>query len=153
MRRRLTCLIFLFVLALASCAPPVEISLTTRTTFYQGRIFIGGAVNNPGLYPYNTGDSLAELIRIAGGLGDGADISQVELSFSMDAAPQKIDLNRAGAWLLAALPGIGEATAQDIVSYRAESGPFQSVSDLLKVKGVGEATLNQIKDYVTVGGR
>ncbi len=153
MRRRLLVLLLLPLLALASCASPAaEISLTTLTPDYAGHIFIGGGVSNPGIYPYAANDSLADLIRAAGGLKDGADASEVELSFGAADIPQKIDLNRAGAWLLSALPGIGEVTAQRIVSYREASGPFRSPSDLLKVEGIGPATLDKIAAFVTVGG-
>ncbi len=153
-KRRLIVPLLLIALApaLASCSPAVELTLTTRAPVYQGLIFIGGAVNNPGIYPYHNDDSLADLIQAAGGLKEGAAASEVELSFGARSAPQKIDLNRAGAWLLAALPGIGDVTARDIVSYRESHGPFRSPNDLLKVSGIGEATLEKIRDYVTTGG-
>ena len=53
-------------------------------------------------------------------------------------------------WLLEALPGIGETRAQAIVDYRNENGPFKRIEDLLQVKGIGEGTLDKIKDYITV---
>jgi competence protein ComEA len=151
--RRLTCIALLFFLAFSACgAPAVEITLTTRTTACQGQIFIDGSVNNPGLYPFTADDRLADLIRAAGGLAAGADASQVVLSFGAPGTSQKIDLNRAGAWLLEALPGIGEVTARNIVSYREANGFFRGVSDLLKVPGIGPAVLDSIAAYVTVGG-
>lgn len=132
-----------------------EISLTTRTSAFTGNIYIGGAVNNPGLYPFRQDDSLDELVKAAGGLKNGADISRVSLIISDPASaslPQRIDINRAEAWLLAALPGIGDTRAQDITAYRQQNGPFRNVSDLLKVKGIGQATLDKIKDLITVSG-
>ncbi|MCK4388321.1 MAG: helix-hairpin-helix domain-containing protein, partial [Dehalococcoidia bacterium] len=53
-------------------------------------------------------------------------------------------------WLLETLPGIGEVLAQRIVDYRSENGPFKRIEDLLKVSGIGEATFEKIKDYITV---
>ena len=106
-----------------SSARAVEVSLATRTGAFTGSIYVGGAVNNPGLYPFSTDDSLADLVTAAGGLREGADISQVSLTIAGPATtPQLIDINRAEAWLLAALPGIGPARAADIVAYRESSG-------------------------------
>ena len=54
------------------------------------------------------------------------------------------------SWVLEALPGIGEVLTQRIVDYRSENGPFKRIEDLLKVSGIGEATFDKIKDYITV---
>jgi len=54
------------------------------------------------------------------------------------------------SWLLEALPGIGEVTAQAIMDYRSENGPFKRTEDLLKVTGIGPAIFEKIKDYITV---
>ena len=67
------------------------------------------------------------------------------------ALPQdRINVNTADVKTLTSLPGIGEVRAEAIVSYREEHGPFRSISDLLQVKGVGEGTLNKIKDLICV---
>ena len=47
-------------------------------------------------------------------------------------------------------PGVGEVIAQAIVDYRTENGPFTSVDQLLDVSGIGDATLENIRDLVTV---
>ncbi len=62
-----------------------------------------------------------------------------------------IDLNRADAYDLDRLPGIGPAKAEAILSYRAEHGPFQTVDDLLNVSGIGEITLENLRPYVSAG--
>lgn len=130
-----------------------EIGITTRPPVFTGNIYVSGAVNNPGLYPFAQDDSLEDLIMAAGGLQKGAEISQVSLiipaPFSA-ALPQRIDINRAEAWLLAALPGIGDTRSQDIVDYREQNGPFRSASDLLNIKGIGQSTLDRIEDLITV---
>jgi len=36
------------------------------------------------------------------------------------------------------------------VDYRSQNGPFKRIEDLLQVKGIGEGTLEKIKDYITV---
>jgi len=63
---------------------------------------------------------------------------------------QKIDINRAPAWLLEALPGIGEVKAQAIIDYRQQNGLFNNINELLKVRGIGQTTLDNIKDLITV---
>jgi len=70
---------------------------------------------------------------------------------SSTALPQKIDLNRAEAWLLQSLPGIGEGRARTIIEYREKNGLYRSVDDLLKVEGFGKSTLDKIRDYITIG--
>jgi len=67
------------------------------------------------------------------------------------AAEGKIDLNIATAQQLEQLPGIGKEIAQRIVSYRKDSGPFKSVSDLMKVKGIGLKKLAKVKEHLTIG--
>ncbi len=61
-----------------------------------------------------------------------------------------LDLNSATASQLIALPGIGPSTAQLIVDYREQNGYFTQVEDLLNVPGIGTATLNTIRPYITV---
>lgn len=61
-----------------------------------------------------------------------------------------LDLNRATADQLEALPGIGPVLAQRIVEYRRQVGRFQSVDDLLGVHGIGSKRLEQIRPYVVV---
>ena len=61
-----------------------------------------------------------------------------------------LDLNTAPAEELAKLPGIGEALAERIVSYREEHGPFEAVEDLMNVSGIGEKKLEGLRDRVTV---
>jgi competence protein ComEA len=51
---------------------------------------------------------------------------------------------------LDALPGVGPSTATAIVSYRTQIGPFASVDDLLKVRGIGPAKLDAIRELVAV---
>jgi competence protein ComEA len=61
-----------------------------------------------------------------------------------------IDVNTASAAQLDELPGVGPTTAEAIVAHRDEHGPFLAVDDLLDVRGIGEAKLEQLRDLVTV---
>lgn len=61
-----------------------------------------------------------------------------------------LDLNQADEAALDALPGIGPATAAAILEHRAKIGRFSSVDQLLDVRGIGEAKLEQLRPLVTV---
>jgi comEA protein len=65
-------------------------------------------------------------------------------------SPQKIDINRAEAWLLEALPGIGPSKAQAIIDYRQQNGGFRSIIEITEVEGIGPSIYKQIKDLITV---
>jgi competence protein ComEA len=62
-----------------------------------------------------------------------------------------IDINTANAQELEALPAIGPVTAQAIVDHRMANGPFRSIEDLVDVKGIGQATLDKIRDLIIAG--
>lgn len=62
-----------------------------------------------------------------------------------------VDLNSASEGELQEVPGIGPSLAKKIVEFRKENGPFKSVEDLLKVRGVGEKSLERLRAHVTVG--
>lgn len=71
-------------------------------------------------------------------------------SLFASAAFAVINVNTASAEGLAKLPGIGESKAQAIIEYRETEGPFESVDELDQVPGIGEGTLEDIRDKVTV---
>jgi competence protein ComEA len=62
----------------------------------------------------------------------------------------RVDLNTATAEQLDTLPGVGPATASAIIAHREQHGPFTSVDQLLDVRGIGEAKLEQLRDLVSV---
>jgi len=63
----------------------------------------------------------------------------------------KVNINTGTIEQLVALKGIGEVTAQRIIDYRDENGPFKSPNDLLNIKGIGPTTLANILSQITVG--
>ena len=81
--------------------------------------------------------SLAAGASGAGASGDAASPS----------AP--VDLNSATVEQLDALPGVGPVTAQKIVDYRTEHGPFTSVDDLDAIPGIGPARIEDLRGLVT----
>lgn len=134
---------------------PLEIVLTTPTPALlpQAEVYVGGAVWSPGWYSLGETDSLGQLIMVAGGATSDADLSKVKLyifELGESFESQKIDINRAPAWLLEVLPGIGPTLAQRIVNYRTVNGPFDRIEDLRKVEGIGQKTYEGLKDLITV---
>lgn len=133
---------------------PVEISLNkTAVTVTSANAYVGGAVNNPGYYQVDGNDKLSGILEKAGVKPD-ADLNSLKISVDLKGktdVPQKIDLNRAPAWLLVALPGVGTTRAQAIINYRQNQGAFMSIQELLRVPGFGQSTFEQIKDMITVG--
>jgi len=131
---------------------PVEISLDPAPA-PEGEIYVGGEVNNPGIYPLKPGDSLEDVLRAAGGVTGDADPGSIEISVPEKgevSALQKVNINTADSWLLAALPGIGETRAQAIIAYRQQNGLFRDINALLNVAGIGSVTLDNIRDLITV---
>jgi competence protein ComEA len=140
------------VIATTSCSSPgIEITVSTVDMSYAGTIYVGGDVKNPGIYPFNSDDTLGLIIDAAGGLKDESNSSQLELTVGDVPETQKININLADSWLLEALPGIGKVTAQKIIEYRTQHGLFLTISDILNVPGIGESTLELIEPYITVG--
>lgn len=131
---------------------PIEISLSPET-HWEGTVFVGGAVANPGLYPFSYGDTIDTILLSAGGCLPEASPDAVVLSVPSPEGKtsQKIDINRADPWLLQALPGIGETLAARIVDHRTEYGPFRSTDELTEVSGIGSLLYEGIRELITVG--
>ena len=111
-----------------SSSQHIEISIASEQE-WQGGINVSGAINSPGVYPIKAEDNLQDIIQVAGGTTNGADLSCLKIYIPQvgeEIQPQKIDLNRADAWLLEALPGIGEVRARAIIDYRRQNGPLNS---------------------------
>ena len=152
----------------------VEVLLPAATAerVVELKVYLTGAVRNPGVYTVEQGSRLGQVVQAAGGATEDADLAAVNLAARVsdedhwhvprqgeEAQPQqapssassrKINLNQADAALLKSLPGIGDVKAQAIISYRQANGPFPNVNDVLEVSGIGAATLNGIRDLVEV---
>ena len=134
---------------------------------------VAGWVRHPGVYEFGEGARVIDAIDAAGGVRTGALLEALNLAAPLADGTQilvpregqegvappvtggavaggLINVNTATATELEELPGIGEVIAQAIVDYRTESGPFASVDQLLDVSGIGDATLENIRDLVTV---
>jgi competence protein ComEA len=135
---------------------------------------VAGAVRTPGVYEFVEGDRVVDAIERAGGPMPKADLSLLNLAAMLTDGTQilvpktgpvvsgtapgsvpgsaggLINVNTATAAELEALSGIGEVLAATIIEYRTENGPFVSVEDLMDVSGIGPATLEEIRDQITV---
>ncbi|WP_168015572.1 ComEA family DNA-binding protein [Halomonas salinarum] len=60
-----------------------------------------------------------------------------------------ININTASAEQLETLPGIGSARAEDIVADREANGDYSSADELMRINGIGEATVNGMRDHLT----
>ncbi len=69
---------------------------------------------------------------------------------TMEKTNAKVNINTATAAELDTLPGIGEATAGDIIDYREKNGAYKQIQDIMKVTGIKESKFNKIKDHITV---
>jgi len=122
----------------------------------------GDAVARPGAYPFLRGTTpdLAYIYRRAGGEPAlAASLPRVTPGLpalvwfdrrwlgSRAEPTGPFDLNRAPAWELERLPGIGEVLSRRIIAGR----PYSSVDDLLRVEGIGEGKLAAMRGLVTVG--
>ncbi len=61
-----------------------------------------------------------------------------------------ISINQGTKEQLMTLPGIGEVKAQAIIDYRNSQGGFQTLEELMEVKGIGESTFNKLKENITL---
>ena len=62
----------------------------------------------------------------------------------------KININTADLSELDSLPGFGQVTAQKIIEYRQEHTKFNSIEELMNIKGIGEKKFNNVKDHIYV---
>ncbi len=67
-----------------------------------------------------------------------------------DAQNAKVNINTANSSELQTISGIGESKAKKIIDYREKNGPFRSIEELTNVSGIGDKTLESIKDAICV---
>lgn len=81
------------------------------------------------------------------------DSIQVENSRSSSVSTQnsRIDINNAGPDALQNLAGIGPVTAEKIIDYRQKHGKFNVINELIRIKGIGEKKLEQIRPFIYAG--
>lgn len=92
---------------------------------------------------------LALVLSLAIGLG-GVTAAQAAPAEAQAAVQAPVNLNQASVDELMTLKGVGPKTAERIIAYRNEKGPFQTVDQLVMVKGIGNVKFEKLKDQVTV---
>jgi competence protein ComEA len=143
-------------------------------------VHVAGAVARPGVHTLALGARVVDAVDAAGGLAPTADGARLNLAAPVSdgervyvpalgeepppvvggtggaagtaggAEAGPVNLNQADAQELDALPGVGPATAAAIIEHRERIGGFTSVDQLLDVRGIGEAKLEQLRPLVTV---
>ena len=131
-------------------------------------VHVVGAVVSPGVVRVPESSRVEDVLALVGGPTESAELSGVNLARVVfdgeqivvptigEAASQGagvsgglISLSRADSTELQSLPRVGPATAERIISWREANGPFRSVEDLLAVSGIGPATLEGLREFVT----
>lgn len=77
-------------------------------------------------------------------------VSQPENNEQTQSGATIVNINQAEKEALMTLNGIGDSKAENILSYREENGPFQTIEDIKNVSGIGEATFNNLKEVISV---
>ncbi|WP_279258990.1 helix-hairpin-helix domain-containing protein [Enterococcus faecalis] len=150
----------------------------TETMIY---VDIKGAVKVPGIYQLKNQQRIWDALALAGGVSEEADTAQVNyaqkvkdqmiiyvpkkgesvaqsLETLQESAPaqqnqeEKINVNTATEAELQTISGIGAKKAQEIIRFRDEQGPFKTIEELKNVPGIGEKTVERLKDMLTVTG-
>lgn len=62
----------------------------------------------------------------------------------------KVNINSAEITELSSLPGVGEALAQKIITYRQQNGKFKKIEELKNVTGIGDKKYESLKDYISL---
>jgi competence ComEA-like helix-hairpin-helix protein len=133
---------------------------------------VTGPVAHPGIYSFAQPPTLGEVWQRAGAPGTAPAADQKIPSGSRVEVKQDcgyrlasmsgtqlvtlglpLDLNRASAQDLVAVPGIGPVLAKRIVAYREKQGPFRKVDDLNKVSGFGKRKVGKVKPFLGVKGQ
>ena len=132
---------------------------------------VAGEVNKPGVYKLPADSRVIDAIKLAGNAKPNADLTSVNLARPLKDGEQLyvdrkylavhpkvthaisdglININRASAKDLEKLKGIGPVLANRIIEYRKTNGPFMSVDDLRKVKGIGGSKFEKLKDKIRI---
>ena len=101
--------------------------------------------------------TLAKLLPYLEMIGDSAEVyafvaeetttSDIALSTELS---EKININSASVDQLQDLKGIGQKKAQAIIDYRNENGSFETIEEIMNVKGIGQGTFDKIKNSIEV---
>ena len=149
-----------------SPARGIEVILLPTATPGLVTVYVSGAVATPGVYTLPEGSRVEAAVQAAGGLLPGAEANNINLALPIADGQQinipgivdtshanagRVNINTATLEELETLPGIGPTTAENILNYRLQQGPFQVIQEIQNVPGIGPATFAVIQDYISVG--
>lgn len=143
---------------------------------HDEKIFVDvkGAVKHPGVFETTNDKRVKDLIEEAGGLLDDADTSTLNLSQKVkdqmviyvlkhgekpkqisdsgtsSSSGDVININTANLEQLMKISGVGKTKAEAIIAHREKNGDFKKKEDITKVRGIGKATFEKIKDKIEV---
>lgn len=155
-----------FIFLATSCPKGESVSLLPTSTPGELTVYVSGVVATPGVFilPANSRVDYAilaaggfvagaekDLINLAAPLADGQQIDVPGIISTNHINAGRVNINNASVSELGALTGIELTTAQAIIDFRLQNGPFQFIQDNQNVPGVGSATYNGIKDFITIG--
>ena len=140
-------------------------------------VYIVGAVHEPGVVRVKSGTRLYEVLELAGGTIDNANLKLVNLAsivrdeqkilipYITSGDEQNVTENNIGTYMednkllnintasqseFQKLTGIGESTARKIIEYRELNGYFKNLEELMNVSGIGKSKFNAIKADITL---
>ncbi len=143
----------------------------------QIKVYITGQVVNPGVYSIDKGARIEDLLNLAGGPTDDADLLHINLSKKLNDEQQVVipkigdilekpgianedvesessallvNINTADKDKLKTLPGVGDTIAAAIIEYREKNGNFKNIEELKNVYRIGEKTFERLKEFVTI---
>ena len=139
-------------------------SLSSKEVSYEEILVnVTGEVKKPGIYSIKSGSIVSDAIKVAGGFSEYADVDSVNLIAKIKDGERilvkrldessdltKVNINIATVRDLMTLPGIGEAKASAIITYRSVNGNFNSIEEIMNVQGISESIYLKIKDSITV---
>lgn len=131
-------------------------------------VAISGEINHPGTYSIGVENTLGDLIAMAGGVTAKADASAYNTgllistytsfyippmtetpSVCVETTINKVNINAGTKEELIGV-GFNASQASNLIDYRNEKGPFKAIEDILKVKGIGEATFSRVKNRICI---
>lgn len=141
-----------------------------KTEGAEIRVYVCGAVKNPGVVSLSEGSRAEDALAAAGGFSENArrdyvnlaewvtdgqklyfpTLEEAESLIEQESGNGLVNINTADVNMLCTLPGIGESRAKDIIAYREEHGAFKSCEDIMQVSGIKNSVYSKISDMITV---
>lgn len=156
--------------------PEIQADLPIKAETEPEKLYVSvlGEVISPGVYIVDTGSRMFEVLNMAGGITENADLSGINLVEYVEDGMQitvptatssyvnngnaeiltshdgKVNINTADIEELKTITGIGDTRAAAIIEYREQAGRFNKIEDIMNVSGIKESIFDKIKDEIYV---